>query len=187
MVSTCSGLAPFGFLPEPSAPAMAVILWVAKLLFLFLAWTGASYGIHRLAHIGHRWNLLFRIHMVHHSPDYLRRDGRFRWRYLLMCFDSIPESLDVFITLTLPLLVLAWIFPSQGVALLIFHYLYEITLSDELFDHNPSIAGSVTRWLACGQYHLEHHRRPSRHFGLIITFWDRVFASSDGEWVIPPS
>lgn len=165
---------------------MLAILWITKLLLLFLAWTAASYGIHRLAHVKGRWNWLFRIHMLHHSPDYFRRDGRFRWRYLLMCFDSIPETLDVFITLTLPLLVLASVYFGQGVVLLIFHYLYEIIFSDERFDHNPAIDGAVTRWLACGQYHLEHHRNPGCHFGLIITIWDRVFASTDAGWTPSP-
>jgi sterol desaturase/sphingolipid hydroxylase (fatty acid hydroxylase superfamily) len=56
-----------------------------------LVWLGMAYGIHRLAHWSAPWNLLHRLHAIHH---------------------------------------------------------------------------------------LRHHSNPSRNFGLILTFWDHLFASA---------
>lgn len=160
---------------------MQVILWVLGLIALMLAWTGISYAIHRLAHVAGVWNQLHRIHRAHHHPNYLKRDLKFRWYNLLFCFETIPETLDVWITLTLPAFALSAMDPEHGIILLCFHYIYEILLSDNRFDHNPAIGGQIIRWLACGQYHLEHHRDPSRNFGLLITFWDFVFRTNTNQ------
>jgi sterol desaturase/sphingolipid hydroxylase (fatty acid hydroxylase superfamily) len=150
------------------------------LLFLvaFLLWLLLAYGIHRLAHWSARWNYLQRWHTVHHHPYYLLRAQRFRWYHLLLCFGSPAETLDLWFTLTLPLLLLCPLFPAQGLVLLVMHYLYEIFFSDARLDHNPNLYGLLTRVFAWGDYHLRHHRNPSRNYGLIITFWDRIFSTA---------
>jgi sterol desaturase/sphingolipid hydroxylase (fatty acid hydroxylase superfamily) len=58
------------------------------------------------------------------------------------------------------------------------HYVYEVLLSDARFDHNPDLQGPITRVFACGSYHLEHHRDPTRHFGLILTLWDHLLSTT---------
>ncbi|KEF40614.1 MAG: hypothetical protein ER33_16080 [Cyanobium sp. CACIAM 14] len=156
---------------------ITVLRWTLTFLLLILAWTGMAYGIHRLAHHSGRWNLLNRLHRAHHHPDYLNHQRSFRWHHFLLCFGSLEETLDVWITLTLPALLLSCLVPSHAPLMLGFHYLYEIFLSDDRLDHNPSLRGGVTRWFAWGQYHLEHHRQPTKHFGLILTFWDVIFMS----------
>jgi sterol desaturase/sphingolipid hydroxylase (fatty acid hydroxylase superfamily) len=108
----------------------------------------------------------------------LIRARRLRWHHFLLCFGSVSETLDIWFTLTLPLLVISLVLPVQGAALLVFHYLYEIFCSDSQLDHNPSLSGPLTRVFAWGEYHLRHHSNPSRNFGLILTFWDRMFASA---------
>jgi len=154
-----------------------VLRWWLALLLLMLAWTGLAYGIHRMAHQRGTWNLLNRIHRAHHHPDYLKAQRSLRWHHFLLCFGSLEETLDGWITLTLPALLLALLSPSHAPVLLGLHYLYEIFLSDNRLDHNPSIQGGLNHWFAWGEYHLEHHRQPAKHFGLILTFWDVVFQS----------
>lgn len=155
-----------------------ILRWVALFALALLAWTALAYGIHRLAHHSARWNRLALAHRAHHHPAYLLRPRPLRWHHLLFWFDTPAETLDVWFTLTLPALLVAALFPAQGPVLLGFHYLYEVLLSDGRFDHNPAIDGPITRVLACGSYHLEHHRNPARHYGLILTLWDHVFGSS---------
>ena len=155
-----------------------LLLWLARMLILLLAWTGLAYGIHRLAHHRARWNRLERLHRVHHGPTYLEVRRSLHWHHFLLCFGSPQETLDIWFTLTLPALALAPLFPDQAPWLLGFHYLYEIFLSDERLDHNPRLCGSLTRYFAWGDYHLEHHRDPSRHFGLILTLWDGLCGSA---------
>jgi hypothetical protein len=89
-----------------------------------LLWLGLAYGIHRLAHWSVPWNALHRWHAHHHSPQYFRRPQRFRWHHLLLCFASPQETFDIWVTLTLPALLVCLIWPAQGALLLAFHYAY---------------------------------------------------------------
>jgi sterol desaturase/sphingolipid hydroxylase (fatty acid hydroxylase superfamily) len=157
---------------------MPVLGWLLQLLLGLLAWLALAYGIHRLAHWPAPGNRLYRWHRAHHAQAYLAASRRLCWHHLLLCFGSVSETLDIWITLTLPLLLIAWLLPQQGAVLLLFHYLYEILFSDQRLDHNPSIHGPLTRVFAWGQYHLRHHADPRRNFGLILTLWDHVFATA---------
>jgi sterol desaturase/sphingolipid hydroxylase (fatty acid hydroxylase superfamily) len=157
---------------------MPVLGWLLQLLLGLVAWLGMAYGIHRLAHWPSPWNHLHRWHRAHHAPAYLDEVRRFRWHHALLCFSSVPETLDVWFTLTLPVLLVALLLPQQGAVLLLFHYVYEILFSDQRLDHNPRIHGPLTRAFAWGQYHLHHHADPRRNFGLILTVWDHVFATA---------
>ena len=157
---------------------MPVLSWLLQLLLGLVAWLGMAYGIHRLAHWPGAWNRLHRWHRAHHAPAYLEVSRRFRWHHALLCFGSVPETLDIWLTLTLPLLLVALLLPQQGAVLLLFHYVYEILFSDQRLDHNPHIRGPLTRVFAWGQYHLRHHADPRRNFGLILTVWDHVFATA---------
>lgn len=157
---------------------MSLMLEGFRFMTAVLLWLGFAYGIHRLAHVPADWNLLHRLHAVHHSPRYRERDQSFHWHHLLLCFGSPAETLDIWITLTLPALLTALLFPAQGPLLLGFHYLYEIFCSDARLDHNPNLRGLLTRVFAWGDYHLRHHSNPARNFALILTVWDRVFATA---------
>ena len=156
---------------------MPVLGWLSQLFVGLLVWLWMAYGIHRLAHCPGAWNRLHRWHRVHHSPGYLEEPRRFRWHHALLCFGSVQETLDIWVTLTLPLLLVALWLPQQGAVLLLFHYVYEILFSDQRLDHNPRIRGPLTRVFAWGQYHLRHHADPRRNFGLLLTVWDHVFAT----------
>jgi sterol desaturase/sphingolipid hydroxylase (fatty acid hydroxylase superfamily) len=156
---------------------MAAINWALLFLLGLVSWLGMAYGIHRLAHYPKKWNCLYQWHKAHHSPAYFNKLNEFNWNRLIFCFGSVPETLDIWITLTLPLLLVTLFLPRQGLALLGFHYVYEILFSDQRLDHNPNIKGTITQMFAWGEYHLKHHADPRHNFGLVITLWDRVFAT----------
>jgi sterol desaturase/sphingolipid hydroxylase (fatty acid hydroxylase superfamily) len=160
---------------------MPALTWFLQLLVALLAWLGLAYAIHRLAHWALPGNQLYLWHRAHHTLYYMQtgRQRSFHYSNLLFFFGSIQESLDIWITLTLPLLLVTVVWPKQGLVLLIFHYLYEIFLSDSRLDHNPCIGGSITEFFAWGTYHIGHHSNPSTNFGLILTFWDRIFKTSN--------
>lgn len=170
--------APARKFPTIAETGPEIARWLAWFLLALLSWTALAYGIHRLAHHPAPWNRLARLHRAHHAPRYLSEPRPLRWHHLLFWFDTREETMDVWITLTLPALLIAALLPAQAPALLGFHYLYEVLLSDGRFDHNPAIDGPITRVLACGTFHLEHHRNPGRHFGLILTLWDHIFGST---------
>jgi sterol desaturase/sphingolipid hydroxylase (fatty acid hydroxylase superfamily) len=146
-----------------------------------LVWTFTSYWLHRISHISHSKNPLWHIHRAHHKIPYLGeptgsifpRIGQF-----FMWLGTWRTSLDVIIVLTIPAVIIAIVAPRYGIPILIFHYFYEVFCSEYALDHNPRIKGFVTKIFAWGDFHLYHHMSPKNNFGLIITFWDRVFGTS---------
>jgi sterol desaturase/sphingolipid hydroxylase (fatty acid hydroxylase superfamily) len=158
--------------------ATLIILQIINFMGLFLLWTLIVYGLHRLSHIKHKFNFLYFIHIHHHRVNYSNASERkFNWRYLLFFFGSFYESLDVLITMTLPALVLYFIFPAYGAYILVFHYLYEVFLSENQLDHNPNISGVITNYFSWGKYHLKHHKDVRCNYSLIIPLWDFVFGT----------
>lgn len=145
-----------------------------SLIFYFMLWTLCSYWIHRIAHIPHKKNILFKVHQAHHMVQY-GESYMPSWGSFFFWFGSWKASLDVWISLTLPVVIIAIIDPVPGITLLIFHYVYEVFFSSNVLDHNPKIKGMVTRIFAIGQYHLQHHRVQRWNYSFFITLWDHVF------------
>lgn len=156
-----------------------VVLNTIYILGLFLLWTFLVYLMHRLAHIRHKHNLFHAIHLSHHKIDYLNANNRkFKWYYFFFYFGSLNATLDVLIMLTLPAFIVYFIYPPLGIYILIFHYLYEVLLSEGALDHNPAIKGRITSFFAWGEYHLTHHKTWVSNYGLVITFWDTIFKTN---------
>jgi sterol desaturase/sphingolipid hydroxylase (fatty acid hydroxylase superfamily) len=158
------------------------LIYCAGFLATFLVWTLIMYGMHRLSHANHRRNPLWWIHTAHHRIPYLSRPPVSRlpvWPQFVLWLGNWRASLDVLISMTLPLVLIALLVPQYGVPLLVLHYFYEIFCSEYLLDHNPRIRGWITRVFAWGDYHLHHHAHPRRNFGLLITLWDRVFKTAE--------
>ncbi|MGQ4665510.1 sterol desaturase family protein [Metabacillus halosaccharovorans] len=152
------------------------MILLVKLVIYFLIWSLYSYVIHRIAHIPSKKNPLLKIHLVHHRVKY---DDSFlpEWPNFFFWFGSWRASLDVWITLTLPVVIIAIIDPVPGVILLVFHYFYEVFLAGNVVDHNPNIKGKITRYFAIGQYHVRHHEVYRANYGFFITLWDRLFGT----------
>jgi sterol desaturase/sphingolipid hydroxylase (fatty acid hydroxylase superfamily) len=155
--------------------------YLAGLLGAFALWTLAIYLLHRLSHWRHRVNPLFRLHRAHHTKPYLRELKTPGWppaAQYLFWFGDWRASLDVFVNMTVPLLIIVWFAPAYGLPLLAFHYVYEVFLSEDVLDHNPRIRGLVTQVFAWGEFHLHHHVAPRHNYGLLVTFWDHVFGTA---------
>ncbi|MCV9888129.1 sterol desaturase family protein [Metabacillus halosaccharovorans] len=152
------------------------MILLVKLVIYFLIWSLYSYVIHRIAHIPSKKNPLLKIHLVHHRVKY---DDSFlpEWPNFFFWFGSWRASLDVWITLTFPVVIIAIIDPVPGVILLVFHYFYEVFLAGNVVDHNPNIKGRITRYFAIGQYHVRHHEVYRANYGFFITLWDRLFGT----------
>jgi sterol desaturase/sphingolipid hydroxylase (fatty acid hydroxylase superfamily) len=143
---------------------------------LFFLWTLIIYILHRLAHIKHKFNFLYWVHISHHKVNYFKPENRkFKWHYLFFYFGGILETLDVLLILTLPALLIYLIDPKHGLYILFIHYFYEVFLSEGLLDHNPRVEGKITNFFSWGKYHLAHHKSWKYNFSLMITLWDYVF------------
>lgn len=155
-----------------------IIINIFIFIGLFLLWTLLVYFMHRLAHIRSKNNPLYYVHLAHHKINYFKEDNRkFKWYYLFFYFGGILETLDVIVMLTVPALSVYLLFPSYGIYILLFHYLYEVFLSEGYLDHNPKINGKITNYFSWGTYHLIHHKTWTHNFSLIITLWDYMFVT----------
>lgn len=156
------------------------LAWVStRFVGWFLLWTLCEYMMHRFFHWNHPWNFFYKMHQYHHSLT-LRQltDEANRWPkplYFLWFFDNIYETIEIVAGETVWALLIYWIDPKPGLALLIFHYVYELLATDSLLEHNPNLEANYG--LAVGKFHLEHHRVPLCNYGFTIDIWDRVFGT----------
>ncbi len=153
-----------------------IILNLLIAFVLVLLWTLQIYILHRLAHIKHPLNFLYHIHISHHKINYMKEENRqFKWYYFFFYFGGILETVDVLVTITIPAIIVYFIYPPVGIYILIFHYLYEVFFSEGVLDHNPAIKGRITSIFAWGDYHLGHHKNWNCNYGLLLTCWDHLF------------
>ncbi|MEJ0062639.1 MAG: sterol desaturase family protein [Alphaproteobacteria bacterium] len=157
---------------------MNAILEFAAAFFLS---TFFSYWMHRLAHVHKPWNPLWINHKPHHQIKYDEHTPVmvYDWREFIFWFGTWKQTLDVWITDTIPTILAACIIGGAGWYILAFHYFYHVFLSGGLLEHNVKIKGPITRILACGQFHMQHHRKFDRNFGFVIGLWDYVFRTYD--------
>jgi len=149
-----------------------------KLAIYFLLWTLYSYTMHVIAHIRHKRNFLNKLHLAHHRYDY--GDSKWPpWHDYFFWFGGWKETLDVWITFTLPIIVLIVFDPVYGVCLFAFHYVYEIFLSRNVLDHNPNLSGKYTKVIPVGQFHLKHHKFYKCNYSFFISIWDYLFGTND--------
>jgi sterol desaturase/sphingolipid hydroxylase (fatty acid hydroxylase superfamily) len=153
-------------------------MYFAKLIGYFFLWSLWGYVMHRIAHINVRFNVLKYFHLKHHAYNY--GDSRMPpWHDYFFWFGCWRSSMDVYLTFTLPLVILAFYDPTYGLTLLAFHYVYEVFLSRNVLDHNPNIRGWITRVVPIGEFHLQHHRNFRGNYSFYITLWDYLFGSYD--------
>lgn len=151
----------------------------AKLFGYFLLWSLWSYWIHRIAHSSmRRFNVLRYIHLQHHFHNY-GSSLLPPWHDYFFWFGSWRSSMDVYLTFTLPLVILALYDPPYGLTLLAFHYVYEVFLSRNVLDHNPNIRGWITRIIPVGEFHMQHHRNVCCNYSFYTALWDYLFGSYD--------
>ncbi len=148
-----------------------------NMLIAFLVWTFLIYWIHRLAHTN-KFKLLTEIHRSHHMIDYFNNDPQYDFRGFLFYFGSSKATLDVIVTITLPLILVIFIIGGNSWHLLIFNYLYEAIFSEYILDHNKNLKGNITKVFAWGDFHLTHHKYPKHNYSLLVCLWDYIFRTA---------
>jgi sterol desaturase/sphingolipid hydroxylase (fatty acid hydroxylase superfamily) len=136
-----------------------------KLLFFVLAVDCSAYWLHRLWHTGALW----RIHRWHHSPNYMY--------WLAGVRASLPQVLMAGLPFTLWLPLLKPIPPA-------FFVLYSVFLivTNNWMHMNTTWRSRWLEWvLVTPRYHHVHHGDDPafymRNFGVVFTFWDRLFGT----------
>jgi sterol desaturase/sphingolipid hydroxylase (fatty acid hydroxylase superfamily) len=138
---------------------------VAQVVLMIVVADFMRYWLHRLAH---RWNLLWRLHAVHHAPEelYFLNVGRFHPldKSLQFLFDAAP-------------FILIGVGPEVVAAYFVFYSL------NGFFQHsNADVRLGPLNWLIAGpELHRWHHSRIVResdtNFGNNLIVWDAIFGT----------
>lgn len=133
----------------------------------FLAWTLMLYIVHR---ISHTVSILKKLHLDHHKCVSTNKHlAKWHWSNLMLFTDTWTSSVDLWITEIIPTIVFSYITGAWWIS--IFYYLWAAFLQESL-EHKRALNVYP---LTAGQWHLVHHRRPNKNFGLFIPIWDKLF------------
>lgn len=123
------------------------------------------YWIHR---VGHKIPFILKFHGVHHGHINTNITG-WSWNNLLLFNDNWPSTIDLWITEVIPTLIFSYLTGQWWLS--IFYYVWAALLQEEL-EHRRNFNMPI---LTCGEWHLKHHRRPDKNFGLFFPVWDKLF------------
>lgn len=131
----------------------------------FLLWTFMLYWIHR---IGHKVPVIRKFHSIHHGYINSTITG-WHWNNLFLFNDNWPSTIDLWITEVVPTIIFSWLTGQWWIAA--FYYIWAAFLQEEL-EHRRNLNIPL---LTCGEWHLKHHRRSDKNFGLFFPLWDKLF------------
>lgn len=137
-------------------------------VFHFLVWTFCLYVIHRLAHA---WKPMRTLHLDHHRYVANNKTG-WHWSNLFLFNDTWKSTADLWITEVIPTIVVA--FALNAPWLCLFYYLWAAFIQESI-EHNNRFDLPL---LTSGKWHLIHHARPSKNFGLFFPLWDVLFRTN---------
>ena len=110
-------------------------------------WTLLEYAVHRWLFHG----VLYKHHKHHHE------------------FPKIPRPIPIW-ALSPPIILICWLSVPLGLGVLTGLAAYE-AIHQALHHRNLK-----RPWLLrLRNQHLQHHRYPGKHFGVLTKFWDRIF------------
>lgn len=143
---------------------------VLQAILLVFAVDFIRYWIHRWEH---EKAFLWRFHALHHIPERLGTITSTRTHPIDDFLLYVPETI-LLMTVGFDRNVVAGLFSVIWVISLVKHSNLEI--EENMF----------SKWFQIPRYHLRHHeyqdgRAPTYNFSEILTFWDRVFGTFNGD------
>lgn len=136
-------------------------------LIYFFLWTFILYWIHRVVHI----TPYVRNFHRHHHVFINRNITYWHWNNLFLFNDDWPSTVDLWITEVIPTLLFSWATGQWWI--FIFYYVWAAFLQEPL-EHRRGLNLPL---LTCGEWHLIHHARPYKNFGLFFPVWDKIFGT----------
>lgn len=145
-----------------------------EIAFYFCLWTFILYWIHRVAH---QLSFLKKYHVDHHQfilkkfKENCTPPG-WHWNNLLLFNDTWNSTIDLWLTEVFPTILFSLITGQWWV--IIFYYLWAAFIQ-ETIEHNPNF--DFIMW-SSGKWHLLHHTKGTKNYGLFFPIWDIVFKSN---------
>jgi len=137
-----------------------------------LVWTFSFYLMHRLVHIIPG---LKQIHADHHAYV-LKNQEKIKWHWSNFFFftDTWISTVDLWITDIIPTIVVSYFF---GWEFFIFYYVWAAFLQENI-EHNEKF--NFYPFLTGGRWHMIHHRKSNKNYGLFFPIWDMIFGTWEG-------
>jgi sterol desaturase/sphingolipid hydroxylase (fatty acid hydroxylase superfamily) len=134
-----------------------------EIFSLFMLWSYAIYWMHRLVHV---LPYAKHFHCDHHA--YIIKHGTdWHWNNLFLFNDTWKSTVDLWITEVIPTILFCLITGQWWI--LLFYYIWAAFIQERI-EHNSKF--DWYPWLTSGKWHLVHHRKPRKNFGLFIPLWD---------------
>jgi sterol desaturase/sphingolipid hydroxylase (fatty acid hydroxylase superfamily) len=119
--------------------------------------------MHRLVHV---LPYAKHFHCDHHA--YIIKHGTdWHWNNLFLFNDTWKSTVDLWITEVIPTILFCLITGQWWI--LLFYYIWAAFIQERI-EHNSKF--DWYPWLTSGKWHLVHHRKPRKNFGLFIPLWD---------------
>lgn len=135
-------------------------------VLLFLTWTLMLYWIHRTAH---HVPVLIRFHADHHR--YIHQHNTSWHPSNLILYNNTKNStIDLWITEVLPSMIFAIVFDAWWI---FWTYYVWAAFLQETIEHSKLNLYPFTS----GKWHMIHHKKPSKNFGLFLPLWDKLFGT----------
>ena len=140
---------------------------ILSIVGYFLIWTLILYWIHRCTHNLH---ILTKYHRAHHL--YIKNNHtKWSWTNIFFYMDNFKSSVDVLLTEVLPTLIFCLLFGTWWI--MVFYWVWA-AFFQEIFEHKKDLNLPI---LTSGKWHMIHHAKPNKNYGLFIPVWDMVFGT----------
>lgn len=140
---------------------------MVEYFFYFITWTFLLYWLHRLVHV---LPVVKKFHREHHV--YVNRhDTGWRLNNLFLFTDTWNSTIDLWITEVIPTFIFSWVTGQWWI--MMFYYIWAAFIQEEL-EHRKNLNLYP---FTSGEWHLKHHRRPNKNYGLFLPIWDKVFGT----------
>lgn len=142
-----------------------------EIVFYFLSWTLLLYWIHR---ISHQVSVIKKYHIDHHQfiLTQLKNNNeptKWHWNNLFLFNDNWKSTIDLWLTEVIPTFIFSLI---TGQWWIILFYYFWAAFVQEIIEHNPNVDMPI---LTSGKWHLLHHTKGIKNYGLFVPIWDIIF------------
>jgi sterol desaturase/sphingolipid hydroxylase (fatty acid hydroxylase superfamily) len=110
--------------------------------------------------------------MDHHG-FILKNKTSWKPNNLLLFNDNWKSTMDLWLTEVIPTIIFSFITGEWWIFVL---YYVWAALIQESIEHNSKINLPI---LTSGRWHLVHHNKPDKNFGLFLPIWDIIFKTNE--------
>jgi len=148
-----------------------LLIRLFEIIFYFFSWTLTLYWIHRMSH---QISFLKKYHLDHHLFIIKKIKKKqdipgWHWNNLFLFNDTWKSTIDLWLTEVIPTFLFSLITGQWWI--IVFYYVWAAFIQ-ETIEHDPNFDLFI---LTSGKWHLLHHTKGVKNYGLFLPIWDIFF------------